>query len=750
MHTFHRPLLKTFVSGLVLAPCFIVTPACSEEPQAAVATPALLPQDHDYQRTLRSFMASLKEADFYHGVTGPVSVPSTPDDPDTLYRVWLLSLNNQPIVGSKRGFPSVSSPAQLFILSSIEGGEKIMQVPVWPPPMSWLANWDYAGNPYHGSRAIKLRAFVHLCIDMMMLDHQIENEPEKGGSRADWFSPRLLLYAYTYTGIKDALPKEVRAAYETGLRKMGQRVLDWGIKGEECNMDALALPGLVLTSNALENTAFTREAKAFVVGLVSDPSFFHPAGYFVDQKGLDLNFDGMAGFSLIWAELASGWPMLRETVEKWYRLRSHLSLPQPEGAGEKVNLSPCQFNSRIGGDVWPAQWDWVFREYGGAMVTDEAAHLTKLPTPDEMKGSYNTLASKLNQQITENPPVTVDGIHRFLKNDEIKSSAWQFRMWPSWNFPIQINFTHDYYRKGTYAHRTQLQTKKSIMLQSPHLRGDTFVRSFEDVFTVARTDSFAAIIHSGPVGRNDPESGNFQFNGPVGFGGGQLSAFWTPKSGSLILGRRRGMHWEKSLDPLEEWRLWPIHAVSGAKADGKMFTSARIIVPEVETKSKKRESHVVVRGDMLRASLGQGKVLEGRISYQREFTVGNESVRIQTNIRSTGQDSIAELYETIPVLIRETQAKEATKIEFVVDGKLVPGTAEWQVNVNSIVLSRFGGGVRIDFDTPQRVKLSPSEWSDTFMTRVTCRNIMVDLLHADKPVVLRTAEASYSISPVKQ
>jgi hypothetical protein len=745
------------VSFLTIALSFFVTlgtiapPLQAEESATTPATPARLPQDHEYQKTLRTFMASLKEADFDHDVTGPVTVPSTPDDLDTLYSVWLLSLNNQPIVGSKRGYPSVSSPARLFVLSSIEGGEKIMQVPVWSPPMSWLANWDYPGNPYHGSRAIKLRAFVHLCIDMMMLDHQIETEPEKGGNRPDWFSPRLIMYAYTWQGIRDVLPKKVRAAYETGLRKMGRRLLDWGIKREECNMDAISFPGLVLTSNALNDSAFTKQAKAFVDGLLADPTFFHPTGYFVDQRGIDLNFEGMAGFSLIWAELASGWPSLGEAVEKWYRLRSHLILSQPKRDGDKeedkVSLSPCQFNSRIGGDVWPAQWDWVFREYGGAMVTNEAAHLTQLPTIEEMKGSYNSLAGKLNLQIGQNPRVRdKNGKHRHLANDEIKSRPWLFRMWPSWNFPIQINFTHDNYRKGTYARRAQLQEKKSPLLLSPFQRGETFIRSFGDTFTVARAEGFAAIIHTGPVGRNDPNSGNFQFTGPLGFGGGQLSAFWTPKTGSLILGRRRGQHWEKNFDILEDWRIWPIHAVSGTKKDGKVFTSARIIKPEVEAKSKRKESKVVVRGDIPRASLGQGKVLEGRINYEREFKVGKDSVSIRTHIRSTGQDTIAELYETIPVMTRETQAKEATKIEFVVEGKPVLATADWHTNVKSIVLTRFGGSVRIEFDTPQRVKLSPKEWSDTYMTRVACRNIMIDLLKSEGPKVMRQAEASYKIT----
>ena len=55
---------------------------------------------------------------------------------------------------------------------------------------------------------------------------------------------------------------------------------------------------------------------------------------------------------------------------------------------------------------------------------------------------------------------------------------------------------------------------------------------------------YAAIIHTGEIGQDRVNTGIFHYPGPYGFGGGQLSAFWTPEAGPAILaGAIEG--WEK-------------------------------------------------------------------------------------------------------------------------------------------------------------------------------------------------------------
>src|SRR4029079_6142395 len=70
--------------------------------KAPETTLTKLPQDHDYQRTLHKFMASLTAKDFTHGVTEPIPLNSpTRTDPEYLYRQYFLTMMHQPIVGNK-------------------------------------------------------------------------------------------------------------------------------------------------------------------------------------------------------------------------------------------------------------------------------------------------------------------------------------------------------------------------------------------------------------------------------------------------------------------------------------------------------------------------------------------------------------------------------------------------------------------------------------------------------------------------
>src|SRR5262245_40034760 len=111
-----------------------------------------LPQEHDYQKTLRNFMATLTEKDFEVERKEIKVVPT--DDPDELYRMWLMSLHMHPI-------NAANLPASGFTLKSLESGKSLV-LPCAPNEsqmLAWLSAWDYAGNTYRGMRALQLRAF---------------------------------------------------------------------------------------------------------------------------------------------------------------------------------------------------------------------------------------------------------------------------------------------------------------------------------------------------------------------------------------------------------------------------------------------------------------------------------------------------------------------------------------------------------------------------------------------------------------
>jgi hypothetical protein len=447
--------------------------------------------------------------------------------------------------------------------------------------------------------------------------------------------------------------------------------------------------------------------------------------------------------------LGGDWPFARQTIDRWYRLRSHLALPDPDGFW----VGPTHFNTRLGQDAYRRQWNWGFRDHAGGLVSDHAVWLTKLPTKEEMLAGVARRVSMFNHAIQENPRMRENGKLRHLTNDELKSHPWQFRLWPSYNFPVVTNPAYDYYPARSYKHRLELQTSNSPMLKSPYERGESFVRDFAKAFTAVCKPNYACILHTGPIGRHTPNSAVFKFSGPYGLGGGQLSAFWTPNTGSVILGRRGGMHWDATINKVEEWRLWPIHAVSGRRPEGGVFTSARILDPQVDSSLDEQGGTVHVRGVMQRECLGQGKVLDGRLGCERVFSIQSEGIHVQTSLASTGQDVIEELYETIPVFLRELRNQSKAKptvIEFQVDKKFAAATTDWSKGVTAIRLQRFDGSVLITFDQPQRVRLSDKDWSDTYMSRASCRNILIDLLDGQSLAVPRNVRIGYTISAARE
>ncbi len=703
-----------------------------------------LPDAHEYQRVLRKYMATLTEKDFTHGVTELVTDKSADAKPEYQYRHFLMSMMHQPLVGTKRGYPAINAPAARFTLAGIETAEGVMHPPVWPETLVPFVQWKYPGNPYFDNRALKLRAFVTGAVMLTMLDDYFDEVPAAG--RADRFSYQLVYFGLPYPGFKDVLPADVRKAYEAGLKRMGERVLGWGVRGEDIHNDLHAPFGLWCVARAIDDTAFTKQVEAYARALFTDPKYFSPAGYWVQRGGVDIPFNGHANYFAVTTALASDWPFARDAVERSYRLRAHLILPEPDGKFS----GPSHFNSRLGGPASTDQWAWDgARETAAAMLTDEAAHVARRPTAAELRDAPGKRARAFAEHIRENGG---NGKGGFVKNDEIISYPWKWRVWMTYNFPASVNPGYEFYKPGAYAHQLDLQKQKSPLLKSPFERGESFIRDFNKEFVVARQPGFAAILHTGPVGTQSADDGMRQYGGPMGLGGGQLSAFWTPATGSVLLGQRAGMSNDKSFDQIVAWRTWPIHAVSGVTADGAFFTTARIQKPEAVI-DVKGNTTATVRGTIPAAVVGQEKTIAGKYEYARAFQITEKGVRVETSVTGDGKEQLTELYEVLPVYLRDAKEQAQalpTVIEFRVDGKWAAATDAFTENVTSVRLTRFTGAVVVTFDAPRRVKLSAADWADTYLSRGTARNVLIDLLEAgDKPAALKGEKrVAYRIEPV--
>ena len=315
--------------------------------------------------------------------------------------------------------------------------------------------------------------------------------------------------------------------------------------------------------------------------------------------------------------------------------------------------------------------------------------------------------------------------------------------WRESHWSYDLNYAYEHYPKGHYARLRQLQERASPWLKPLYQREGTFVREFTRAFVAAKFDTWAAAIHTGPVGKALGHLGR-----PYGYGGGQLSVFWTPATGSVLVGRRRGVQGEV-FDTYTEWRSWPLHALTGLTARGELVSSSRIEQPQVESQMGDQQAVVRVSGVMPQYNPERTAVAPSPWHYERLFEVEAQGLKVRTAITSREEVRMAELYETLPVFLRENLAQEPARIRFRMGNSWENASSEPQRGVGAIRMDRFDGGVEITFDRPRTVRLSPQVWTDGFQTRAECRPVLVDLLEdPSRPAELRSASIEYTIGPL--
>lgn len=683
-----------------------------------------LPQKHPYQQQLRKFMGTLKAEDLAPAHKDLAVVPFD-GDADEKFRMWILSLS-PPAVGRKRNYSSVMVKAAYFTLEAIEGAKSIMRPPAHPEPLVDLANWNYPGNPYFNSRPLRLRAFVLAALDMIMLDQLIESGDDKDKPNPDQLAGGIGRFAYVYSGVRDVLPEEVRIAYLTGLKKLVRRALDQApaFSGRTQGMHTWATPALAMAAKVLNDPEVSKQVEAYARPIFTDKRFFRAAGYFPNGGTLD-SFNGISTYYAVWGALAGDWPFAREAIARVYRLRAHLTLPEPDGA----LVGPSHMASLTSAEPAHEQWNWHPRAWAAAMIADDAACLEKMPDESDIQKAAALVVAEVNTQLHE----------LSLIPGGVELAPWKFQA-----VGTVVNYAYQYYPKGYYACRIALE-KQQDTVRLPVLRDGNFIRTFEDEFLVAKTQTHAAIIHTGPIADASADPA-------YGFGGGALSAFWTRDTGAVILGRGIGAWSPQYKKSLDEWRSLPTHAVTGITADGKVFTSAHIVTPQTTIESSDKNYTVTARGVLPSFRHGADKRLAGNIDYTRKFESSATGVSITTTIKSDGKDRIAELYEVLPVFLRDAghQPKATpTTIELQADGKWLPASEAFTDKVSAVRLSRFSSAVLITFECPCRVKLAPP-WADTYMTRVACHNLLIDLLEGgNRPASINDAgKISYRIEAV--
>jgi len=700
--------------------------------------PTSLPRDHSYQGTLRSYIGSLGQSDFEIELKPLQWNRAMVEDENELHRLWLLfshqQLNSLPSAEGLR-----LSPDQ-FLLSNIEtangimmraggrGGQHIPGFSIQPADTAWWALWDFEGNPYRGSRAVLNRAFVVAAVDMMMLDHLHESGTHwvDNARRSDFLGGTMVWLTYVYWATRDHLPRNVQRAYETGLGKFMDRLTEWGPTGVNDNMDTKAVVAMAYIEKTLPGTPLARKARAYANRVLER---VHAAGMIRDAGGLDASYNGIALYNLIWGTAASEWPEFIELMNRMHDLKGHLTLPEPDRSNF---FGPSHFSTRTGHGSPTDQWSASFRDPAAAMITDRALYLLN----GGRRGRTFRDGFPHYQPMGQDIGTGVD-----LFNARLRPSTNRFTVWEAGWWPGRVNYAYEFYRPDFYDHLLELYDRDDPILLPPFARKEhQFIRVFPDpalqevpepeknTFLSARFSHHGAIAYTGPIG----------WTPYMNFAGGGLSAFWTEEGGSIVLGRTgHPVEPETTRQEWKDWRLWPTHAISGQTRDGHFFSSARIRrrVSQVEYRQSDQQATIHIRSRM-GANIDDGKAVTGRAlsagaNFERSIDFNEEGITVYSALEPGRAANVAELYEIIPLFIEDAGTQRGSvlhQIHFQIAGEWIEADDSPHEGVSAIRVKRFEGGALIEFEHPQRARLSPSYWEDNYQSRATLRNVMLDLL----------------------
>jgi hypothetical protein len=688
---------------------------------------AALAQDHPYQVVLRNFLATLDESDFELALA-PVSYQSSDlADDDARYQQAILLTNNGYYAPSSKG---LRVPASVFTLAAIEQPGAVMMSAgrnnyIEPTATMWWNQWDLPGNPYQGSQAVRMRAFVSAAVDLIMRDAASEG----GGVEYDLAMP-LTWMGSTLLGLEPGDVDEcTKLAFEQGARRLITKLE--GLHNSNGNNDMAqgAHAGLYMVAEASGDAEL--EARAIAESQQIFADYFHAAGYMDHGGGFDASYEGISFYFLVWAALASDWPHVNDVVQAFATLKSHLTLPEPDGRF----TGPSHFSPATSAPSVFDQWGWYHRDLGAAMVVPESQYLvfsvvsSPLGVPD---------AAELDTRISNG----VDGVNANLVASNELPGQWSANAWTEFTFGGAL------YRDGFLADMQALAGSMDETMLPPFSRVGSFARNFDDEFLIAKYGDFGVVVHAGPL--------NASWAGPpgtpTGFSGGALSAFWTAEAGAALLGVAYGsQNTQPGPDSWAEWRSWPTHAISGLTIDGKPFSSARILEPTSSVGIMAESATMLVIGSISSTDDGGHSAPDGalveNIEFTRDFNVDAQGLSVYTAISYDGPTQVSELYETIPVFLGQGGQTANVVIELVDDmGATVVASTTPVADVVEIVIHRFDGNVIITLDEPRPVKLAPGTWSTTYQWNASARAVLIDLLDGG-PQTLPSVAIGYTIAP---
>lgn len=658
---------------------------------------ATLPTTETYMSDLRTWMGTLVESDFDITLTSMGYADNAtyfPTDAD-VYKHWS-------VFGSLgRNIPlhnGIRLPSARFVLSNIEDTSILFKVGddlFEPNSSAFYTHWDYEGNPYKDNDALKRRCMVAVSVDMIMLDDYQEGG---GANRSDFAGFNLAMYGYVYTYCNSVMTSTAKAAFLAGMVRMFNRIEGWGPNGINADMDQPAHLGMWYTGELNDDESLRIRAREYSK-LVMD-SHFSPAGYIDHGGGYDGSYMGISLVYLLWAYYVTGYGFIREAITAAYRLKTSMIFPDPNGV---TFNSPSDFNTATAHGASNDQHNSYQKAVGYAMAIDEAKCIIFTGRdnlgfdPQGVKSTVATMKSDISTWVT-----SINTTQDWLVEDTTAAPTWAEKHWVE----APVIFP-SYFRSSFWSELIAADANASDIKELPCKRTEDFVYNFNNEFLSFKFGRFAGIISTPPMPWWAEDLGI------PGFVGGAVSAFWTLDGGSAILAKSRGYQGADA-DDWTNYRDWGVNHIWGTLTGGDKFSSARNNVRDVDyTEDGNKRGTVSIEGTFLGAANPDGGVTRG-LRYHRIFDVDATGLTVSSAIYSDGVDDVSEMYETIPLYLRDStdDATDAT-IRYHSGGSWSTlGTTF--IQTRRIAHTRNDSTVIIEFDSKRWVRLTDNPWTTVY------------------------------------
>jgi hypothetical protein len=582
-------------------------------------------------------------------------------------------------------YAGVKMPADAFTLASLYPGGKLVYPQATYDPnvdyqtffdlhesLAWLYAFDSPGNPFHGDRALGLRARQLALVHHVGMTQDVPGGniiggwPIQYGNCVAWSARTLALLDRT-TPLDPKLKRAWIDCLDHVLKTLdvgGPEMLQTGM-GHWNLWPVCGAFRLWEASGREEHKAlFEKWAKTQVepdrfTTTKADVSGTSPVGY-IRYSGIDLGYNGQAKnwMAPLFAALGPD-SLVGDFARRQYRFASFVTLQEPDGSF----TSPQHMNSHSTQSTPFEQWA------GHAHL----AYAAKIPDAVPFAGGARP---------------TSGGKEAFLAGQQSLKGV-RVKMLPPMAFGVRSypsNYLHlpevlDAYPTTQPADPT-IRTRPHEHLayaqyfSSPRVRDEWFMR---------RTPAYHATVFAGPC-RDEVSNYGGRLNG---IGSGGLSHVWADGAGTLLIGFTDLVQKPSPDGDFDAvWSQLPVNMAVAETRSGKVLCTGwtgALMSPPAGNGRRIRIEGGVAPG----VARSYTTPMTNRFHWQRTMEFGDDGIAVNTSIEASEPISRAE--ELLPIaFFAGTTVASA-------DGEWVADTWKDSRTVRSLQITRGKGGVRIEF-----------------------------------------------------